>query len=336
MKAIILSDYGDDKLKEVFTDDAMARFSARLTLKDKFIRSEDALQHPADYHDTDILLTTWGVPCLTEPQIAAAFPNLKAIFHCAGTIQHFAPPYFARDVRIFSAWKANAVPVAQSTVGQILLANKGTFSAYRMRHMNKFDYFTTNDFCANYSGNYHPRVGLLGLGTIGRKVVEMLKPFEAEILAYDPFLSEEDAEALGVQKTDLDTIFSSCPTVSNHLANKPEIEGLLDERLFRMLPPYSTFINTGRGAQVNEADMAKVWAERPDLVALIDVTWPEPPAHDSPLHTLENIFLSPHIAGGTRNEFPRMIDYMIEALDQYQANQPCEHEMTQQMLAHMA
>lgn len=336
MKAILLSDYSEPKVQEVFTPGVVMGFRRFLDLPDGTVHSGDVLGNPAAYHGVEVLLTTWGIPCFTKSQIDGAFPNLKAIFHCAGTVQHFALPYLDNGVKIYSAWRANAVPVAEATVAQILLANKGLFSAYRMRHQHRHSYQETNDFCFQFSGNYRTRVGLLGAGTIGRRVVEMLKPFGMEILVFDPYLTSQAAAELGVEKTDLETVFGTCRVVSNHLADKPDIKGLIDERLFRLMPPYSTFINTGRGAQVKETDLARVFGERPDLIALLDVTWPEPPLPDSPLHTLENVFLSPHVTGGISSEFGRITDYMLSALESYLADQPSEHQVTREMLAHMA
>ena len=83
---------------------------------------------------------------------------------------------------------------------------------------------------------------------------------------------------------------------------------MLNAALFRSMRPGATFINTGRGAQVNESDMAAVFGARPDLTALLDVTWPEPPEAGSPLYTLPNVHLSSHIAGSLGNEVVRMAD----------------------------
>ncbi len=100
--------------------------------------------------------------------------------------------------------------------------------------------------------------------------------------------------------------------------------------------PYATFINTGRGAQVEEADLIKVLKERPDLTALLDVTFPEPPESDSAFYTLPNCILTPHIAGSTGNEVRRMGEYMKAEYEKLIRNEPCQYEVTLEMLETMA
>ena len=98
----------------------------------------------------------------------------------------------------------------------------------------------------------------------------------------------------------------------------------------------ATFINTGRGAQVVEEDLCRALRECPDRTALLDVTWPEPPAPDSPLLTMENVFLTPHIAGSMKNEIGRMGQYMLQAYRDFRAGIPSRCEVTLDMLETMA
>ena len=106
------------------------------------------------------------------------------------------------------------------------------------------------------------------------------------------FLPEKAAE-LGVTKASMETIFAECSAVSNHLADNDQTKGMLNKALFEKMPPYATFINTGRGAQVVEEDLIQVLRSRPDLTAVLDVTFPEPPVEGSPLYELPNCVLPP-------------------------------------------
>ena len=94
----------------------------------------------------------------------------------------------------------------------------------------------------------------------------------------------------------------------------------------------AVFINTGRGAQVNEAELIEVLEKRPDLTALLDVMHPEPPEDGSKLYTLPNVRLSTHIAGSINDEVHRMADYMIEELRRYLAGEPLVYEVSESML----
>ena len=155
-------------------------------------------------------------------------------------------------------------------------------------------------------------------------------------MAYDPFASDEKLQALGAKRATLEEIFSQCQTISNHIANLPATQGMLTYGLFSRMKPNATFINTGRGAQVVEADLLRALQEEPGRTALLDVTWPEPPEEGSPLLTQENVFLSPHIAGSMHNEVARMGVYMEEEYQRLIQGQPTRYQVTLSMLETMA
>jgi phosphoglycerate dehydrogenase-like enzyme len=123
--------------------------------------------------------------------------------------------------------------------------------------------------------------------------------------------------------------------VSNHVPDLPETKQLLGGDLFARLREGATFINSGRGAQVVEADLARVLAARPDLTGLLDVTAPEPPRADSPLWTLPNVVMSPHIGGTIGDEVGRLADCAIEEFVAWQSGQPLRYQVTHEILATM-
>lgn len=93
---------------------------------------------------------------------------------------------------------------------------------------------------------------------------------------------------------------------------------------------------TGRGAQVVEPDLIDTLKSRPDLTALLDVTFPEPPVEGSELYTLPNCILTPHIAGSSGNEVRRMGAYMEAEYQSFTQGQPCKYEVSLEMLKTMA
>lgn len=280
--------------------------------------------------ETEVLFSTWGMPCLTEAQLDA-LPNLKAVFYAAGSVQGFALSLLERGITVVSAWLANAVPVAEFTLAQVLLASKGYFR-------NAREFHTTHEFRGAHRGPgaYGETVALLGAGAVGREVIRLLKPFSLKILVFDPFLSAESAQALGVEKVGLDEAFERGIVVSNHLANNERTRGMLTGAHFEKLRPGATFINTGRGQTVREDELLAVFRARPDLTALLDVTWPEPAPSDSPLWDLPNARLSTHLAGSTGNEVRRMADWCLDELVRWQAGEPLRSAVTLAMLETMA
>jgi phosphoglycerate dehydrogenase-like enzyme len=152
---------------------------------------------------------------------------------------------------------------------------------------------------------------------IGRLVRERLRHFDVDVLAYDPFVTPEQATVLGVEMVALEDIFKRCDVVSLHTPWLKETEGMIRGAHFEMMKQNATFLNTARGAVVNEPEMISVLQKRPDLVAWLDVTYPEPPAKDSPLWTMPNVVLTPHIAGSQNSECLRMGRLMIDEFDRW-------------------
>lgn len=318
-------------MKEIYLCETKENIKRIYQVDAPVFNREALLAEPGKFRDVEVIFSTWGMPYLTEAQIRENLPELKAVFYAAGTVQAFARPFLAQGVRVFSAWAANAVPVAEYTVAQILLANKGFF-----RTMGYTDKKAAFALAETYPGNFHSRVGIIGAGMIGKLVIKLLKNFNLEVVVFDPFLPEETARELGVEKVSLEEIFTSCRVVSNHLANNDQTKGMLHGGLFSKMLPYATFLNTGRGAQVVEGELIACLQQRPDLTAILDVTSPEPPVAGSPLYTLPNCILTPHIAGSTGNEVRRMGQYMKEEFARFAAGQPCRYEVTEKMLATMA
>ena len=284
--------------------------------------------------DIDVVFSSWGMPTPDGTVVSKLFPKLKAIYYAAGSVQTFAGPFFENGVKIYSAWAANGVPVAEYTVAQIILANKGFFWSSRYQSVGNRE--RALEKRADIKGNFNSRVGLIGVGMIGSLVAEMLKSYRLEVLAFDPFLSDERAKKLDVKKASLEEIFSSCGTVSNHLADNDQTAGMLNGKLFDRMSDTATFINTGRGRQVDEKALAEFMEKHPFATALLDVTFPEPPEENSPLYTLSNVILSPHIAGSIGNEVSRMGEYMTEEFLRVQKGEKPLYEVKPEMLKTMA
>ena len=171
---------------------------------------------------------------------------------------------------------------------------------------------------------------------IGSMVLETLKAYDVETLVYDPFASDEKLEKLGARRASLEEIFSQCQTISNHIANLPATQKMLRYEHFSRMLPNAVFLNTGRGAQVVEEDLVRALQEEPGRTAVLDVTLPEPPEADSPLWKLENVVLTPHIAGSSGQEVARMGAYMQQEFFRLLAGQPVRFEVTEKLLETMA
>ena len=206
----------------VYSDEMLQQL-AEIAGLDAEIYSRDAvLAAPEAFADVDYAFSTWGMPAFEEAEIQQLFPSLKAVFYGAGSVQAFARPFLNCGVKVFSAWAANAVPVAEYTVAQIILANKGFFLTSRLH--KAYDHEASYDIRRKYPGNYGASIGIIGAGMIGKLVIQMLKNYHLPVKVFDPFLPDETAAELGVPKCSLEEVFSTCQVVSNHLANNEQEE----------------------------------------------------------------------------------------------------------------
>lgn len=275
--------------------------------------------------DVDVLLTGWGVPGVDEAVLELA-PRLRAIVHAAGTVKGFVgDACWGRGVLVTSVAAANARPVAEFTVAAITLANKGAFLAqtrYRAEHRGLDWTGPTPEV-----GNRGRRIGLVGASKVGRLVIELLAPYENEVVVADPVLTEAEAESLGVALVPLDDLLASCDVVSLHAPLLPATTGMVDRRRLGLLKDGATFINTARGAIVDgKALEDELVSGR--ISAVIDTTDPEPLPNSSRLYDLPNVFLTPHIAGSMGTELSRLAETALDELERFSKGQPFAYGIT--------
>ncbi len=333
MKSIFLC---EDKniIKKVFPDYVMESLKTKAGLEETVYSKADLVNNSENFKDVEYIFSTWSMTQLNEEEIKAYLPSLKCVFYAAGTVQYFARPFLNCGVKVFSAWAANAVPVAEYTVAQIVLANKGFYQNSKMSC--KEDFNVMRDTVDYYGGNFNAKIGIIGAGMIGKLVIKMLKNYKFDILVFDPFLPDNTAKELGVTKVSLEELFKQCKVTSNHLANNAQTKGMLTYSHFASMPPYSTFLNTGRGAQLIEDDLVRILKERHDLFAVLDVTDPEPCENNHEFYSLSNCIVTPHIAGSMGKEVYRMAEYMLNEFEDFTNGTPCKYEVTLKMLETMA
>jgi phosphoglycerate dehydrogenase-like enzyme len=159
-------------------------------------------------------------------------------------------------------------------------------------------------------------VGLIGVGRVGRIVAEYLEPFDVEVLAYDPYMDEDEAEDLQIELVELDTVLTESDVVSLHARVTQETKGMIGARELALMQDGSLFVNSARMALV-DADALREELAKKRFRAYLDVFEPEPPPDDDILRTLDNVVMTPHVAGTTPLMFLRCGAAAIEALREY-------------------
>ncbi len=283
--------------------------------------------------EAELLITCWGAPPLTAGVLAAA-PRLRAVVHAAGSVKHhITPACWERGVRVASAAGANALPVAEYTLAAILFAGKNVLpAAHRYRRLR-----APHDWRAELAGhgNYRRCVGIVGASRIGRRVIELLRPFDLDVLLFDPYVDAGAAARLGAAKAGLDELCARSRIVSVHAPELPATRHLIGAAQLAAMADGTTLINTSRGSLIDEDALL------PELVsgrlnAVLDVTDPEVPPPGSPLYDLPNVLLTPHVAGSLGDEIHRLADCALDEVARYASGLPFADPVTPDDLARRA
>jgi phosphoglycerate dehydrogenase-like enzyme len=317
-----------ESFENVFDRTVRQEIGELIDIEEKPVTKADLAEDTTILKPVEIIMASWGCPMM-DMAFLNAVPNLKAVFYAAGSIRPIiSDEFWDRNIIVSSAYAANAIPVAEYTVAMILFSLK-----LGWQHVCNGCRRKAWPERLHVPGAYGTTIGLISFGMIGRIVHKLLKSFELPILVYDPFLSDEEAKVLNIENVTLEELFERSQVVSLHTPLLPETEGMITDAHILSMGKEATFINTARGAVVDEPGMIRALQQRPDIYAILDVTHPEPPAPDSPLHELSNVILTPHIAGSMDKECSRMGQYMLEELRRYIAGEPLRWQVTQEQAA---
>lgn len=283
---------------------------------------------------TEILVTGWGAPPI-GPRVLDAAPRLGLIAHLAGSVKGILhPAVWQRGISVVNAVAANAVPVAEFTLAAILFGNKQVFRLQRL-YRERRTMLKPWSKAAPGLGNYRKVVGIVGASRIGRRVVELLKPLDFKILVCDPYLDDEEADRMGVERMELDALIASSDVVSLHAPLTPATRGMIDRRRFALMRDGAIFINTARGALVDQSALIdETRSGRID--AIIDVTEPDALPPDSPLYDIPNVFLTPHIAGAQGKETERMVQLVFAEIERHTRGATLLHKIEARDLERLA
>ncbi|MGW1818548.1 hydroxyacid dehydrogenase [Streptomyces sp. NPDC002125] len=283
--------------------------------------------------DTEILITGWGCPPIHAGVLAAA-PALRAVVHTAGTVRgHVTEACWERGIEVSSAAAANALPVAEYTVAMILLSGKRVLERardFRATRLRDAWLATPPDV-----GNYRRTVGILSASLIGRRVIELLRPYDLRVLLHDPYVTEAEAAALGVTPVTLAGLFADSDVVSVHTPLLPATTGLVSRELLTSMRPDAVLLNTSRGPVIDQDALVDVLrSER--IRAVLDVTDPDPLPADHPLWDCRNATITPHLAGSQGNELRRLADLAVGEVGRWAEGGSFAHPVRRERLAFLA
>lgn len=313
-------------------DDAALRAFAHVTFNrlDRNLTSAELAEQVAPY---DVLIGGWGSPLLTTEVLDAA-ERLKLYAYSAGSLKGIVTPeVFDRGIAVTTSATAMAPAVAEMSLIMMMMCLR---SPHRMDRLLKAG-APWQEAQAYMMGQelVGQRVGVIGAGFVGRCSIDLLRALRCEVWVHDPYLPEAAAGELGVAKKELSELMADCPVVTVHAPTTPETRHMIGARELALLQDGAVFVNTARSWVVDqEALLRELQTGR--FQAALDVFDEEPLPADSPFRRLENVLLTPHVAGGSVQSRHRQGGTVREEMERFFRGEPLRFGVTAEMLAIMA
>ena len=253
---------------------------------------EDLAQHAG--HADAVWLATFSD--IVSPDTLPLIPRCGAIVR-KGSGTNNVPVPEATELGIVVANTPEAVSdaLANHAIALLLAVVRRVAIQDRLLHNGKWD----PDAARPRSYLHGQTLGLVGFGHSGRQVARKLSGFDMALVAYDPYVSADVMEAHNVCRVTLHDLLSRSDFISLHCPLTDETHHLIGEAELRSMRPSAVLINTSRGGVIDEPALVRALTGGWIAAAALDVFDPEPPQPDNPLLTLDNVVLTPHVAGNS-------------------------------------
>lgn len=267
----------------------------------------------------DVCLTGWDNPCFDEHVLEGA-DRLKLVAHTGGSVAPYvSEAFFDRRLTIISGNRLYAESVAEGVVAYMLCALRALPHYNNEVQQNRW---RTDD--APNEGLLDKTVGLIGFGMVARYLVQMLKPFRADIKVYDPYVPDEALSACGVRRASLEDVISGSQVISLHAPRTPGTYHMITAELLGRVQDGALFVNTARGSLIGEEALADE-LEKGRFKAVLDVYETEPLPVGSRLRGLPNVILIPHMAGPTLDRRRLVTLALIDDIQNFFEGRPLMH-----------
>ncbi len=268
--------------------------------------------------DADALLVCAGAPRV-DARLLEAAPRLRVVGELEG--DRFAhrldmAALEARGITVLDTTNGSSYPVAEWALALMLVAMRN--AGHEFRRMIGGEVGQDRNHAGYQFGELTgKRVGLVGCGHIGRRLLEFLRPFGCEVRVHDPYLAPEVADIYGFTRTSLEHAFRGSDVVTCLAPLTPRTRGMIGRTELDWLPANAAFVNVSRGAIVDSAALIERLKRGDGVRAALDVFEPEPIPADSEIRRLPNVFLTPHIAGSNAESRPRFFSLMVDDLERF-------------------
>ena len=290
----------------------------------------DDREHVLDFiKDSGIIVTAWG-SCRIDDEMVALCPNLQAVVHAGGSIKHLiSDEIIKNNIIVSTANGALADGVAESTLAIAIAACKGMF--FLADDIKKGLWAENRSKIKDF---YDIKVGIVGAGAIGRRVIKLLQNYEVSVLVYDPYLSAEQIAELGAKKCDFNELIVESDVISIHTPCIPETDNLFNSETIPLIKDGAVVVNTARANVIDDDALVKE-LEKNRFTAVLDVVKKELDP-DHPYRKLSNVIVLPHIAGAVTNGCRRMGKFAVEEVERLCLAEPLLGQVDLSKLSIMA
>jgi phosphoglycerate dehydrogenase-like enzyme len=268
----------------------------------------------------EVLLTGWGSVPLPESFLKDC-PTIHYVCHLTGELRWLLPRSLIQAGLIVTNWgSAISDSVAEGAFFLILACCRRATNVVTTMHIRRAWSLTVEPPVSLLA----KRVGMHGFGNVARQLALLLKPFRCSLSAYSPPVPDAVFETFSTHReTSLEHLFEQNDVVVELEALTGQTEKLVGANLLNRIKPGGVFVNAGRGKVVCEPDLEEV-AARGQIFIGLDVFSQEPLPPDSPLRTMENVFLTPHIAGPTPDRIPLCGKHALANILAYHLGKPLD------------
>jgi phosphoglycerate dehydrogenase-like enzyme len=292
---------------------------------DQNLNSEELSQY-------DILMGAWGSPMLPEDYKA---PAGQLYVMVTGTVAgQVKINHLENGLRLSNWGDAISHTIAESALLQILTSLRGVGSHFNKTYVEKS--WLTEKGPKSLQTLFRKNVGLLGFGAIAQKLVPLLKPFEAKVSFYDPYTSDDILKEHpgAIRYETVEELFANNHIISNHCANIPETNNLINQKMLSLLPDNGIIVNTARGNSLDEEALAKEH-QKGRLWSCLDVYREEPVPKDHPLRNEVRCVMLCHQAGPTLDCYNFMGERATENIIRFNEKRELLGEISSDQLRRM-
>lgn len=278
-------------------------------------------QQLVDALDGDEILLVHGAP-VTDAVLDAS-PSLKVVGVArGGPVNIDLAAASARGIAVITAPGRNADAVADLTLAFIVMLARGIMTSIefveRGGRVGDSAFEGAQFFGHELNGNI---LGLVGYGNVGARVARRALAFGMSILVYDPYVTPAQVEGPGIKMMELDELLVQSDFVSLHARATPQTVDFFEASKFGKMKQGAFFINTARETLVDEQALYKALISQRLAGAALDVLRPRPEDSPSPLASLPNVIITPHIGGATHEAALRGVQILAAQIEQYLAGQ---------------